>query len=171
MADESLQTAEQPAQPVAAAPATADSLEARTVRMTSNGAWTWYSDPRVLQTSRYTYFAYVTRAGVRHELGDRDGALADVAVGLDLAPGSAELHCLDGVLLLDAGEVVAALAAFVAAIAADPALVAAWANRAVARFETGDALGAISDLDAAIALDDDPDLRANREVVLESLAA
>ncbi|SMC76644.1 BNR-4 repeat-containing protein [Janibacter indicus] len=63
VADESLQTAEQPAQPVAAAPATADSLEARTVRMTSNGAWTWYSDPRVLQTSRYTYFAYVTRAG------------------------------------------------------------------------------------------------------------
>ncbi len=69
-------------------------------------------------------------------------------------------------LLLASGALTDALAAFDAALAADPLLVAAWANRAVARYESGDALGAVSDLDAAIALDDDPDLRANRDVVL-----
>ena len=115
--------------------------------------------------------AYVTRAGVRRELGDVDGALADVAAGLALDPSSAELRCLDGLLLLEIDALAEALAAFDSAIAADPTLVAAWANRAVVRFQTGDALGAMSDLDAAIALDDDPDLRANRELVRESLAA
>jgi tetratricopeptide (TPR) repeat protein len=94
-----------------------------------------------------------------------------VAKGLALDPTSAELRCLHGVLLLESGSLPAARAELDAAIDADPGLVAAWANRAVVRFEAGDAQGAIADLDAALALDDDPDLRANRAVALESLAA
>jgi tetratricopeptide (TPR) repeat protein len=115
--------------------------------------------------------AYVTRAGVRHARGDLVGAQDDVASGLALDAASAELHCLAGVLALEDGALAAARAAFDTAIEADASLVAAWANRAVARYQAGDARGALDDLDVALALGDDPDLRANREVVLGALAA
>src|SRR3546814_19022587 len=36
---------------------------AKEVRLTSNGAWSWYMDPRVLESSRATYLGYVPRSG------------------------------------------------------------------------------------------------------------
>lgn len=63
LAQDPLQQSAQPVQRIAAAPAVPSAREARPVRLTSNGAWTWYSDPRVLKTATHTYFAYVTKAG------------------------------------------------------------------------------------------------------------
>jgi tetratricopeptide (TPR) repeat protein len=73
------------------------------------------------------------------------------------------------VLALDRGNAAAAREAFDAAIAADPTLTAAWANRAVLAFQCGDPRGAADDLSAAIALDDRADLRINRAITYEAL--
>jgi tetratricopeptide (TPR) repeat protein len=113
--------------------------------------------------------AYVARAGVLQSLGDAEAAQRDVVAGLALDPAHPELRCLEGVLALEAGDLGAARASFDAAIAADPELVAAWANRAVAAFEAGDIAAAAGDLDTAVGLDDRPDLRLNRALVLEAL--
>jgi tetratricopeptide (TPR) repeat protein len=56
-----------------------------------------------------------------------------------------------------------------AAVEADPMLTAAWANRAVLAFQSGDPQGAADDLTAALALDDRADLRINRAITYESL--
>lgn len=62
LADETLQTQAQPIQTIQAT-TQQSTREARVVQLSGNGAWTWYSDPRVLETSGATYFAYVTRGG------------------------------------------------------------------------------------------------------------
>ena len=113
-----------------------------------------------------------TRAGIRHELGDIDGAAADVARRAGRRSGhppscAASTGCCSS--RRRAGRTRAPRSTRRSRPIAS--LAAAWANRAIVRYRTGDTPGAISDLDAAIALDDDPALRANRDIVLGSLAA
>ncbi|MEZ0077076.1 tetratricopeptide repeat protein [Planotetraspora sp. GP83] len=99
--------------------------------------------------------AYVNRAGILEMLGEHDAARRDVEAGLALDAGNAHLHGVLGQLETAAGRFTEARAAFDAALAADPELASAWANRAILRYETGDAEGAVDDLTRAIALDED----------------
>lgn len=96
--------------------------------------------------------AYVNRAGVLQMLGEHEAARRDVAAGLALDPGNAHLHGVLGQLEAAAGRFAEARAAYDAAVAADPLLASAWANRAALRYETGDAAGAVEDLTRAIEL-------------------
>jgi tetratricopeptide (TPR) repeat protein len=65
------------------------------------------------------------------------------------------------------GDLEQAHAEFAAALAAEPALVPAWSNRAVLYFEQGRLDAAIECLNRAIEIDDDPVLRENRALALE----
>ncbi|MEV0588450.1 tetratricopeptide repeat protein [Nonomuraea sp. NPDC050310] len=113
--------------------------------------------------------AYVNRAGVLAGLGRDAEAQGVVEAGLEVAPGNPYLLAVLGQVETAAGRFEAARAAFDQAIAGAPELAAAWGNRAVLRFEQGDAAGAVADLDRAIALAPAPDLHANRAVALRAL--
>jgi tetratricopeptide (TPR) repeat protein len=119
-------------------------------------------DPDVLD-------AYVNRAALRYEQGDATGAAADVAEGLARDPQQPHLLCLRGLLALDEGHPDEARLAFQAALHADPTMAGAWANLGVLAFEQGDAEEAVQCFDHALALQDDPAVRANRAQALACL--
>jgi len=113
--------------------------------------------------------AYVNRAGVRAELGDLDGAMSDAKAGLALDQENPHLHCVLGQLHAEAGRNAKAEEAFQRALAADPALQAAWAGLAALAHSAGDSAAAVSDLSRALELGDDAALRYNRAVAYQSL--
>jgi tetratricopeptide (TPR) repeat protein len=116
---------------------------------------------------------YFNRAQVRLALGDRDAALRDYERVLVLHPAHVESRahafCLRGLIAMEAQDLAAAAQNFSAAIAADPDLADAWANRATILFRQGDAAAALRDLDHALALREDAETLCNRGRVLESL--
>ncbi|MFJ9037555.1 tetratricopeptide repeat protein [Streptomyces sp. NPDC102406] len=111
----------------------------------------------------------VHRADLHLSRGGLDKARADIEHGLSLAPAQPQLLAAQGTLRSELGDSKAAYASYSAALRADARCVAAWANRAVLAFEAGRAADAVEDLDAALALTDDTELRANRAVALQSL--
>ncbi|MGL5866582.1 MAG: tetratricopeptide repeat protein [Dermatophilaceae bacterium] len=112
--------------------------------------------------------SYLNRAVLRLESGLVDEASADVAAGLALDPNLPGLHVTRGLLLGDS-DPGAAIAAFDEALRHDPGSTTALANRAIMRFGADDVAGAKADLDAAIAIEDSPELRINRSVALRAL--
>ncbi|MFG1945515.1 tetratricopeptide repeat protein [Nonomuraea sp. NPDC048826] len=113
--------------------------------------------------------AYINRAGLLAAL-DRDAeARADVEAGLARAPGNPHLLTVLGQLETAAERPAEARRALDLAIERAPGLVAAWGNRGVLRYETGDLEGAVDDLTRAIELGPQPDLYANRAVALRAL--
>jgi tetratricopeptide (TPR) repeat protein len=113
--------------------------------------------------------AYVNRAGVRAELGDLDGARRDADAGLILDPDNPHLHCVLGQLHAEDGRDGDAREAFGRALAADPALPAAWAGLAALAHRAGDPAAAVADLSRALDLGDDAALRYNRAVAYQAL--
>ncbi|MDF5758752.1 tetratricopeptide repeat protein [Spongiactinospora sp. TRM90649] len=113
--------------------------------------------------------AHINRAGVLAVEGREAEARADVEAGLAIDPRNAHLHCVLGQLECGAGRHAEALSAFGEALAADPELGAAWANRAIARFESGDPEGAVADLTRALALERSAELHYNRALALRAL--
>ncbi|GLW34290.1 tetratricopeptide repeat protein [Actinoplanes regularis] len=110
--------------------------------------------------------AYLNRAGLRLAAGDLTGAAEDTAAGLRIAPGNVHLLCVRGQLELSDGDPAVAERTLSDALAAAPDLAAGWAARATARYELGDVPAALADLDRALSLRDDPEMRFNRAVLL-----
>src|SRR4029077_16134710 len=73
-----------------------------------------------------------------------------------------------GEIELAGGRMDAAMRAFSAAIAANPALPQAWAARAGAAFQAGDPAGALADLDRSLELAEDPAVFFNRGLIHET---
>ncbi|MFF5210662.1 tetratricopeptide repeat protein [Streptosporangium sp. NPDC000396] len=113
--------------------------------------------------------AYINRAGVRAVLGLEAEAWADVETGLALMPGNPHLLTVKGQLDTAARRFEDAGRAFDAALDKAPHLGAAWANRGVLRYETGDAEGAVADLSRAIEIEESPELHFNRAIALRAL--
>jgi tetratricopeptide (TPR) repeat protein len=113
--------------------------------------------------------ARVNRVDLLLEGGETELARADVDAGLELDPKNANLLTARGTLLAESGDADAANASYTAALTADPAFAAAWANRAVLAYAAGRAADAVADLDKAIELADDPQLRLNRAIALRDL--
>jgi tetratricopeptide (TPR) repeat protein len=111
----------------------------------------------------------VNRADLLIERGDTERAWADIEAGLELDPANANLLTAKGSLLADSGDAEGARASYTAALSSDPEFAAAWANRAVLLYAAGAPREAVDDLDQAIALGDDPALRANRAIALADL--
>ena len=124
---------------------------------------------RVVELEPTFVDAYLAQAGIRQELGQNDLARDAVHAGLAVEPGHPELLCLAGVLALDDGDRAEARRAFDAAIDSAPELAAAWANRAILAFASGDFAGAADDLSAALSIEETADLRTNRAIIYESL--
>lgn len=103
------------------------------------------------------------------ERGDAQRAMDGITAGLELDAANANLLTAKGSLLADSGDTDGAHASYTAALTSDPAFTAAWANRAVLHFAAGNAAEAVNDLDHAIAVADDPALRANRAIALAEL--
>ncbi|MGW5311031.1 tetratricopeptide repeat protein [Nocardia thailandica] len=124
---------------------------------------------RALELDDRLVDAYLNRASCRLELGDAAGAVDDVTAGLALAPAHAELHCLLGTAEHQRGRIAAARRAFAETLRLDPGLVAGWVNAAVLAFDTGDPATALTYLDRALDLGDDPVIRANRGIAHAAL--
>jgi pentatricopeptide repeat protein len=111
----------------------------------------------------------VNRADLLLARGELERARSDIDQGLALDPRNVHLLSARGLLLADCGDTEAAYASYTAALGEDPGFAAAWANRAVLSYTAGRAAEAADDLDHAIALADDPALRANRAIALQHL--
>ncbi|GAA0587113.1 hypothetical protein GCM10010172_85250 [Paractinoplanes ferrugineus] len=109
--------------------------------------------------------AYLNRAGLRLAAGDLTAAAEDVAAGLRVDPGNPHLLCVRGQLELADGDPAAAERTLSAALATAPDLAAGWAARATAHYELDDVPAALADLDRALSLRDDPEMRFNRAVL------
>lgn len=125
---------------------------------------------RVLVLDPASVDALVGRARLRWQLAEMADAESDVRHGLALRPGDARLHCIAGLIALSRRLPDEAEAAFCQAIICDPGLADAWANRATVLWRRGDLGGALADLDAALALRDDPAIRRNRQKVADAIA-
>jgi tetratricopeptide (TPR) repeat protein len=110
--------------------------------------------------------AYINLASALWELGNGDRAAEVVSTGLDAAPDDPHLHSLNALILHHIGRLEQSEDAYAAALHLDPALGAAWANRAALAFDRGQLTAASHHLDRAIdLLGPLPDLLANRAVV------
>jgi tetratricopeptide (TPR) repeat protein len=103
------------------------------------------------------------------ERGETDRAWPHIEAGLELDPENPNLLAARGTVLEEAGDTDGAYASYTAALEADPQFVAAWANRAVLAYGAGRPADAVADLDRAIELSDDPELRANRDIARQAL--
>jgi tetratricopeptide (TPR) repeat protein len=112
--------------------------------------------------------AYVNRSGIYLEDGDIERARQDADAGLRYDQDNAYLHATLGGVHVAEGEPLAAVAAYDRALAADPALVAAWAGRAEALLQADDNDGAIASLNQALAVAEDAALLFNRAAVFGS---
>lgn len=124
---------------------------------------------RVLDLDPGHLDACINRAGLLAASERDEEARADVAAGLALAPGNPYLLTVLGQLETAAGNLPEARRVLDLAVELAPGLAAAWGNRGVLRYETGDLLGAVADLTQALTLDPHPDLYANRAVALRAL--
>lgn len=111
----------------------------------------------------------VNRSDLLVGLGEVERARADIEHGLAVEPDNANLLAARGALFEACDDSQGAYASYSAALDADPELTVAWVNRAVLAFTAGRPADALADLDAAIALGDDPSLRANRAIALQEL--
>jgi Flp pilus assembly protein TadD len=115
--------------------------------------------------------AYVNRAALLIELGLVDQARADVYAGLEVDAANPHLLCLRGVVSEEAGQLDDAAAAYRAAIAIDARIAGAWAGLGAVQFAMGDVSDARESLLRSLVLEENPEVRANLNVVTQTVAA
>src|SRR5882672_2797275 len=98
----------------------------------------------------HLYFPLYSRAHVRGEQGEFDGALADINASLALNPNWETSWMERGTLLALQGDHRRAIADFDRSLELNPASVNALSRRALSRSKLGDVAGALSDCDLAI---------------------
>ncbi|NJR40682.1 MAG: tetratricopeptide repeat protein, partial [Leptolyngbyaceae cyanobacterium CSU_1_4] len=94
--------------------------------------------------------AHWNRAVTRHDLGDKEGAIADYSHILKLNPDDAMTYNYRGLVHYDNGDLESAIDDFTESIRHAPNQVAAYCNRGFIRSEHQDQAGAISDFSFAI---------------------
>ncbi len=94
--------------------------------------------------------AYWNRAVTRHDLGDKQGAIADYDQILKLNPNDAITYNYRGLVHYDNGDLERAIDDFTQSIHHAPDQVSAYCNRGFMRSEHHDQAGAISDFSFAI---------------------
>ncbi|MBW4514863.1 MAG: tetratricopeptide repeat protein [Timaviella obliquedivisa GSE-PSE-MK23-08B] len=94
--------------------------------------------------------AHWNRAVTRHDLGDKQGAIADYGQILKLNPDDAITYNYRGLVHYDNGDLESAIDDFTQSIHHAPHQVSAYCNRGFIRYEQHDQAGAISDFSFAI---------------------
>ena len=127
----------------------------------------WAACSRVLEIDPGHAVARTDRACLAHALGDLEAARRDIEVGL-AAPAhhAPRLLCLRGVIAIAERRNDDAFADLSAALAQQPDLADAWANRAVVQVRRGAKVEALKDIERALALRDDPAIRRNHQRIL-----
>lgn len=108
------------------------------------------------------------RAGLLAALGEYAAARTDAETGLAIDPANPYLLCALGQVETAEGRYDRARTAFDRALELAPSLAAAWANRGLLAFETGDPAGAVADFTRALDSGDDPALLFNRAMALRA---
>ncbi|GAA4191757.1 hypothetical protein GCM10022252_32040 [Streptosporangium oxazolinicum] len=108
------------------------------------------------------------RAGLLAALGEYASARADAESGLAIDPANPYLLCALGQVETAEGHYGRARTAFDRALELAPSLAAAWANRGLLAFETGDPEGAVADFTRALDAGEDPALLFNRAMALRA---
>lgn len=124
----------------------------------------------VLELEPSSVDALTNRASAFVDLGQLTQARADVEAGLAIDPQDLHLRCLKGQVLTLQRDIPSAVNTLSTVIEDDPDFVPAIAARGVAHFEGGSFSAAVADFDRALELDDDPDIRSNRELALSQLS-
>jgi tetratricopeptide (TPR) repeat protein len=112
--------------------------------------------------------ALLNRASILYEQGDYEAARRDVEHGLRLDEHNASLRCTLGLLEMAQEHSTEAYHAFSRALELDSSLAAAWINRAILVFETGETEKAIADLTCALALGENATVRYNRGIAYQA---
>ena len=102
---------------------------------------------------RLSAAAYFYRAYAKGDLGDQQGAIADLSKAIAIDPQDADAYYNRGVAKGDLGDQKGAIADYSKAIAIDPQYADAFNNRCNAKNILGDKKGAIADCSQAIAID------------------
>jgi tetratricopeptide (TPR) repeat protein len=126
---------------------------------------------RTLELDPAMVNAYVNRAALLIELGLVDQARADVDAGLEVDASNPHLLCLRGVVSEEAGQLDDAAAAYRAAIAIDATMAGAWAGLGGVQFAMGDVSDARESLLRSLVLEENPEVRANLNVVTQTVVA
>lgn len=108
------------------------------------------------------------RAGLLAALGEYGKARVDAETGLAIDPANPYLLCALGQVETAEGRYDRARTAFDRALELAPSLAAAWANRGLLAFETGDPEGAVADFTRALEPGADPALLFNRAMALRA---
>ncbi|MHB8598105.1 MAG: tetratricopeptide repeat protein [Ktedonobacteraceae bacterium] len=122
----------------------------------------------VLELDPSNLDALINRASILYERGEYASSRNDIEQGLALSPGNAQLLCTLGLVEMDEQHPEEAFQALTSALERDPTLVAAWANRAVLNFESGNVDASIADLTSALALSESATVLYNRGLAYQS---
>jgi len=112
--------------------------------------------------------ALINRASILYEHGEYAASRSDIERGLALSPGNAQLLCTLGLVEMEEQHPEEAMQAFTSALERDPMLVAAWANRAVLNFDSGNVDASIADLSHALDLSESATVLYNRGLAYQS---
>ncbi|GAB2628465.1 hypothetical protein GCM10027168_70280 [Streptomyces capparidis] len=133
--------------------------EARLALGDETGALEDFDDAAALDPARAE--AHARRARLRYESADVKGAWRAVRAGLEAAPGDPGLLCLRGKLLAP-GYPRASFAQLTELVTQHPDFAPGWAARGRVARRLGEVTAAVADLDRALALADDPEVRYDR---------
>ena len=122
----------------------------------------------VLELDPSNLDALINRASILYEHEEYAASRNDIERGLALSPGNAQLLCTLGLVEMDEQHPEEALQALTSALERDPTLVAAWANRAVLNFESGNVAASIADLTHALELSESATVLYNRGLAYQS---
>jgi len=122
----------------------------------------------VLELDPNNVDALINRAGIFYERGEYTASRNDIERGLMLNPNNAQLLCTLGLLEMEEQHMEEALRALTSALERDSKLEAAWINRAVLEFESGNTDAAIADLSHALDMSENATIRYNRGFAYQS---
>ncbi len=122
----------------------------------------------VLELDPSNLDALINRASILYEHGEYTASRSDIERGLALSPGNAQLLCTLGLVEMDEQHPEEAFQALTSALERDPTLVAAWANRAVLNFESGNVDASTADLTHALELSESATVLYNRGLAYQS---
>jgi len=123
-----------------------------------------------VQSLRQSADAYFYRAYAKDDLGDKQGAIADLTEALRINPQYDLLYYNRGVIKSSLGDKMGAITDYSRAINIDPRYSTAYFNRGNAKDDLGDKQGAIADYNQALAINpQDADAYINRGGVKSDL--
>jgi tetratricopeptide (TPR) repeat protein/S1-C subfamily serine protease len=107
---------------------------------------------RILQIDRRNW-VYLNRGTVKYKMGNRQGAIADYNIGIEIDPSSPKLYNNRGTVKGDLGDFQGAIADYNLAIGIDARHAKAYLNRGIYKSKLKDNNGALIDINRSIEIE------------------